>query len=224
MRPTAGSPGSMSGHSADALRNTRRTTRLRAGRAESGPRASAIAMSALAQYPLLSPLLVSSLPASTRNDDFLVRDVPGASYVLRHYRRNPSSQRVESLCTGWSTAFAKASSPCAPRGRAAGFGTAFLRSTYRRAVLSQHAGEQLGHGPGLMPADEPHQDGFGRSRHAKPGKCREPALQRRRPGDFADPAARTARAHRTGSDPVRGSAAPTRSWRYQANTAFREQR
>jgi len=54
-----------------------------------------VAMSALARYPLLSPRPAGSLPASTRNDNLLVQDAAGGTYVLRRYRRNPSSERME---------------------------------------------------------------------------------------------------------------------------------
>lgn len=52
-------------------------------------------MSALARYPLPSPRLAGSLSASTRNDNLLVQDAAGGAYVLRRYRRNPSSERME---------------------------------------------------------------------------------------------------------------------------------
>jgi homoserine kinase type II len=50
---------------------------------------------ALSQYRLPDPRVIGPLPASSRNDNFLVEDAAGGRYVLRRNRRNPHRERVE---------------------------------------------------------------------------------------------------------------------------------
>jgi Ser/Thr protein kinase RdoA (MazF antagonist) len=54
-----------------------------------------LASSALSRFRLPNWRIVGSLPASSRNDNFLVEDARGERYVLRRYRRNPKPERVE---------------------------------------------------------------------------------------------------------------------------------
>lgn len=49
----------------------------------------------LARFPLDGPSIEREFDASTRNDNFLVRDAAGKPYVLRRYRRNLDAARVE---------------------------------------------------------------------------------------------------------------------------------
>jgi Ser/Thr protein kinase RdoA (MazF antagonist) len=44
---------------------------------------------------LRDPRIIGPLPASSRNDNFLVEDASGERYVLRRYRRNPHRERIE---------------------------------------------------------------------------------------------------------------------------------
>jgi Ser/Thr protein kinase RdoA (MazF antagonist) len=54
-----------------------------------------LASSALSRFRLRDPRVIGSLPASSRNDNFLVEDSLGERYVLRRYRRNPYRDRIE---------------------------------------------------------------------------------------------------------------------------------
>jgi homoserine kinase type II len=49
----------------------------------------------LARFPLDAPAIEREFDASTRNDNYLVRDAAGKPYVLRRYRRNLDAVRVE---------------------------------------------------------------------------------------------------------------------------------
>jgi Ser/Thr protein kinase RdoA (MazF antagonist) len=49
----------------------------------------------LSRFPLPNPRVIGSLPASTRNDNFLIEDGLGERYVFRRYRRNPQPERIE---------------------------------------------------------------------------------------------------------------------------------
>ena len=46
-------------------------------------------------FPLRDPRVEQTFEASTRNDNYLVRDADGRRYVLRRYRRNTDRARVE---------------------------------------------------------------------------------------------------------------------------------
>jgi Ser/Thr protein kinase RdoA (MazF antagonist) len=56
---------------------------------------SLLEWSALSHFRLPDPRIIGPLPASSRNDNFLVEDALGERYVLRRYRRNPHQERVE---------------------------------------------------------------------------------------------------------------------------------